>query len=238
MVLHSRWALAVGFKLVCEIVSHGQWFASSITGLKDFFSRYSTKKVFLYKDVLSSSSSFWAIIFTLSEGFDDSIERHATSLQNDIDADLHVFSQVRLYKTLRPSDNQPLTQSSQSSPYATETAAGQAGYAAPHFIVANAMTPSSDANATRDFDSWYQEEHIPLLSRVPGWIASRRFEVVKATDESTCPRFLAIHEWESLSAFDTEEFRHATSTPWRSRVIDKVVKRERLVMRYEGVIDV
>jgi hypothetical protein len=48
-------------------LSHGQ---SSIefAGLKNLFSRYSTKKVFLYKDVLSSSSSFWAIIFTLSEG--------------------------------------------------------------------------------------------------------------------------------------------------------------------------
>jgi hypothetical protein len=164
------------------------------------------------------------------------------SLQNDIDTNLHVFSQVRLYKTLRPSDNQPLSQLSQSSQSDTELATAQTGAGTQagdaHFMVANAMTPSSDANATRDFDSWYQEEHIPLLSRVPGWIASRRFEVVKATDESTCPRFLAIHEWESLSAFDTEEFRQATSTPWRSRVIDKVVKRERLVMRYEGVIDI
>ena len=31
------------------------------------------------------------------------------------------------------------------------------------------------AEHVADFDRWYDEEHIPLLARVPGWVRSRRF---------------------------------------------------------------
>ncbi|EIW54420.1 uncharacterized protein TRAVEDRAFT_39857 [Trametes versicolor FP-101664 SS1] len=78
-----------------------------------------------------------------------------------------------------------------------------------------------------DLNRWYEEEHIPLLSKAPGWRRSRRFVLqdagpAKGTDASTVvgrpPKYLAIHEWDSPASFDTEEFRHATSTPWRMKL--------------------
>ena len=59
-----------------------------------------------------------------------------------------------------------------------------------------------------DFDKWYDEELIPHLSEVPGWVRTRRFVldcgVVCGTDESLRPVggahrlfALALCEWEA-----------------------------------------
>ena len=34
------------------------------------------------------------------------------------------------------------------------------------------------------------------------------------------PKYLAVHEWESLESYETAEFKHATSTPWRMRLFE------------------
>ncbi|KAI0629411.1 hypothetical protein C8Q77DRAFT_1065480 [Trametes polyzona] len=78
-----------------------------------------------------------------------------------------------------------------------------------------------------DLNRWYAEEHIPLLSKVPGWRCSRRFVLhdagpAKGTDAAKVvgrpPKYMAMHEWDSPASFETEEFKHATSTPWRMRL--------------------
>ncbi|KAI0776236.1 hypothetical protein BD413DRAFT_708895, partial [Trametes elegans] len=78
-----------------------------------------------------------------------------------------------------------------------------------------------------ELNRWYTEEHIPLLSKVPGWRQSRRFVLkeagpAKGTDAATVtkqpPKYLALHEWASEASFDTAEFRRATSTPWRMKM--------------------
>ena len=42
------------------------------------------------------------------------------------------------------------------------------------------------------------------------------------------PRFLVVHEWASLDAFWSKEFKRATSTPWRAGVL-----AEGRVLRYD-----
>ncbi|TBU22570.1 hypothetical protein BD311DRAFT_770169 [Dichomitus squalens] len=120
--------------------------------------------------------------------------------------------------------------------------------------------------AESEFCRWYDEEHIPFLSRVPGWVRSRRFVLqevlgVEATESDQelsggetemdsdggsegeqerrpewtqgmrilpdrPPKFLAIHEWTSLDVFETKQYRHATTTPWRTEVLkaDRVLR--------------
>ncbi len=127
--------------------------------------------------------------------------------------------------------------------------------------------------AEAEFNRWFDEEHIPLLSRVPGWVRSRRFvlkEVLGAygsgmgcdgdepgagdgaservrkrvlvggcggrgreVKEERPPRYLALHEWTSIDAFQSKEFRHATSTPWRMQVLkeDRVLEYRIRVFR-------
>jgi hypothetical protein len=89
------------------------------------------------------------------------------------------------------------------------------------YVMSVAMDPPADV--VDDFHAWYREEHMPLLLKVPGWRRIRRFEQI----EGTGPRFLALHELESLAVFETEEYRAATNTPWRDRIIPAISRRER-----------
>ena len=86
---------------------------------------------------------------------------------------------------------------------------------------------------------WYDEEHVPMLSRVEGWLRSRRFILKDWTrtgvdakaDVTPVPKYLAVHEWESLASFETDEFRHATSTPWRMRLFEGAEVWDRRLFR-------
>ena len=82
-----------------------------------------------------------------------------------------------------------------------------------------------------DLNRWYREEHIPLLAKVPGWRRSRRFvlrdvgpakgsDAQKMVERGRPPKYLAVHDWESPASFETPEFKHATSTPWRMRLFE------------------
>lgn len=91
-----------------------------------------------------------------------------------------------------------------------------------------------------EFDRWYNEEHIALLSKVPGWLRTRRFiladsgvtGILKEVSEyKTPPKFLAIHEYKSADITNTPEFKLATSTPWRTRVMDHVLRDERRIFK-------
>jgi hypothetical protein len=102
-----------------------------------------------------------------------------------------------------------------------------------HYMVLNGMTP--DDIAEQAFNDWYAEEHIPMLRVVPGWRSSCRFRLLSASTDP--PRYLALHEWENRDAFGTPEFKAATNTPWRTRVVvEQVKKKERHLFEYLGTV--
>jgi hypothetical protein len=63
-----------------------------------------------------------------------------------------------------------------------------------------------------------------MLMKAKGWRRIRRYEQL----EGSGPRFMALHELESLGGFETDAYRAAISTPWRERVTGAIVRRERL----------
>ncbi|EJF61118.1 hypothetical protein DICSQDRAFT_86477 [Dichomitus squalens LYAD-421 SS1] len=93
-----------------------------------------------------------------------------------------------------------------------------------------------------EFNKWYDEEHIPLFSKIPQWERSRRFVLQDAgatgTDESLKPeggrpqRFLAIHEWSDPSATETEQFKAALATPWTKRFVGIATRFERRLFKF------
>ncbi|RDB25096.1 hypothetical protein Hypma_007427 [Hypsizygus marmoreus] len=93
------------------------------------------------------------------------------------------------------------------------------------------MTPSSSSE--KSFNDWYEDEHIPLLSGVPGWLDSGRYRLTISTT-SHAPSYVALHRWTDLAAFDTAEYKTATNTAWRTTVMEKVVKKERFLLQYKG----
>jgi hypothetical protein len=91
------------------------------------------------------------------------------------------------------------------------------------------LEPSAQLG-TEELDRWYDEEHIPLLSTVPGWLRSTRWELADAkgaagsrpnSNEGKLPQFMAIHEWESSERFAHPEFKRAISTEWRNSVMER-----------------
>ena len=97
-----------------------------------------------------------------------------------------------------------------------------------------------------DLNRWYDEEHIPMLMKVPQWVRSRRFELkstmVFGSDEALKARvggkrkvakYLAIHEYTSLDAYETEEWKRAASTPWMKEIISRVMVFERRVLKFD-----
>ncbi|KAJ7647850.1 Alpha/Beta hydrolase protein [Roridomyces roridus] len=106
---------------------------------------------------------------------------------------------------------------------------------AKHYMVLNGMTP--DDGAEDMFNDWYTDEHIPMLSAVPGWRSSSRFRLLSSSPSSSPPLYLALHEWASREAFGTSQFKAATNTPWRTRVVvEKVHKKERRLLEYLGTV--
>ena len=76
--------------------------------------------------------------------------------------------------------------------------------------------PADDA----DYHKFYEEEHLDLLHKVPGYRRSQRYELVHVikSDLKDIPRFLVVHEFEHLDALDGPELRHADSSPWVHKV--------------------
>lgn len=72
----------------------------------------------------------------------------------------------------------------------------------------------------KEFDAWYNTEHIPLLLQVPGVVAIRRFimadkEIPALTDRGgVLSKYLTIWDVADKAAFDTEEFRKPSASPW------------------------
>jgi len=77
-----------------------------------------------------------------------------------------------------------------------------------------------------ELDKWYMEEHIDLLSRVPGWLRSRRF-VTSSIDPNAPIEYLAIHEYAPKNGLGGPEFTAATTTEWNKEIYRSVVKEKR-----------
>jgi hypothetical protein len=74
---------------------------------------------------------------------------------------------------------------------------------------------SMDVDADRDdeFNAWYDTEHIPRLSAIPGVIAARRFRAVQGT-----PAYVALYHVKTTDIYATRTWVAANETPWMLRM--------------------
>lgn len=81
------------------------------------------------------------------------------------------------------------------------------------------MLVAFDVPAERkaEVDRWYDEEHIAMLMRAPGWLRARRYRVLSFDNG---PRWtsMAFHELRDASVMDSPERAAARSTPWRAEL--------------------
>jgi hypothetical protein len=72
-----------------------------------------------------------------------------------------------------------------------------------------------------DFHKWYHEEHLDLLSKVPGYRKSSRYVLGPATPLTLGEpgKYLAIHELDSMEGLAGPEAKAANETEWTVRML-------------------
>jgi len=92
-------------------------------------------------------------------------------------------------------------------------------------LLVNGMSAAPEGEP--DFNRWYDEEHIPALSAVPGCILARRF----ATTNGCAQKYLALYHLESPDVVKTAAWAKAVETPWTLKVRPHMRDRLRIVCR-------
>ncbi|KAK5163549.1 uncharacterized protein LTR77_010498 [Saxophila tyrrhenica] len=168
----------------------------------------------------------WLATYELNDASALQTDAYKQARLNDGDDETTMFSDLsrRVYNLL---SDKTCTE------YATYCASGK-----PRAMTHVAVHPDKSTDLTDDeFNKWYEEEHVPLLSKCPGWLRSTRWVLVDEKDPrngqfSETARFLACHEWEDADVvYGSDEFSHAVTTPWRTRVmsnIDRQTEERRL----------
>lgn len=67
-----------------------------------------------------------------------------------------------------------------------------------------------------DFENWYRQEHLDMLHEIPGYRRSSRYVLGPRAPLTLGqpPKYLAIHELDSLKGLDGKEAQAANETPW------------------------
>lgn len=74
-------------------------------------------------------------------------------------------------------------------------------------------------------EKWYNEEHVELLSKVPGWRRSRRFVTSSVLNPAAEEKeYLAIHEYAHMEGQNGPEMEAAVSTEMAKDIYANIVK--------------
>ncbi|KAK2794681.1 hypothetical protein FQN50_009866 [Emmonsiellopsis sp. PD_5] len=91
-------------------------------------------------------------------------------------------------------------------------------------LVAISQTLHPGAANEVEFNTWYRDEHMVLLSKVPGWLRTRRF-VTSSIDSNKAGgiEYLSLHEYSTATVPNSPEIHSANRTPWREKVMTNIV---------------
>src|SRR5437870_7510018 len=67
----------------------------------------------------------------------------------------------------------------------------------------------------KEFNRWYNEEHLAERMAVPGFLSAARYEAVKGG-----PKHLAVYELESPAVLQSEPYKKVSANPteWTKRI--------------------
>ncbi|KJA21463.1 hypothetical protein HYPSUDRAFT_1088686 [Hypholoma sublateritium FD-334 SS-4] len=87
------------------------------------------------------------------------------------------------------------------------------------------VPPELDA----EFNKWYDEEHIPLLAKVPAFLRVRRYKLVSsvqlagpAEPAELVHNYLSLYDSDQDDYSDRPGFKEAIETPWTAKIIGAV----------------
>lgn len=83
-----------------------------------------------------------------------------------------------------------------------------------------------DPQAETEFNDWYNTEHLPSLSSVPGCLCARRFRADGGTH-----KYLAVYHLESPEVCSSKLWKDAVATPWTAKIIPRTSIHMRIPLR-------
>ncbi|KAK4180687.1 Alpha/Beta hydrolase protein [Triangularia setosa] len=88
-------------------------------------------------------------------------------------------------------------------------------------LVAVEVEVKGGEQGEKEITKWYLEEHIPMLSKIPGWLRSRVYRTPSLIEGGDKVRIVTLHEYEKVNGLGGEEHKASMDTKWRTEVFDK-----------------
>ncbi|KAE9374234.1 hypothetical protein N431DRAFT_437705 [Stipitochalara longipes BDJ] len=87
-------------------------------------------------------------------------------------------------------------------------------------MICVAITPKDADN----YSNWYEEEHQGMITRVPGWRKSERYELAQAFGSETgAAPFLAVHLYDEENGLGGVEWKASVDTEWSKKIREDVI---------------
>jgi len=76
------------------------------------------------------------------------------------------------------------------------------------------------ADKEKEFNRWYNEEHLAERLRIPGFLSGARYEAVKGG-----PKHLAVYELENVAVLESDAYKKVRNNPteWTKRCSPDVI---------------
>ncbi|CAK7203060.1 hypothetical protein SEUCBS139899_005789 [Sporothrix eucalyptigena] len=72
---------------------------------------------------------------------------------------------------------------------------------------------------------WYEEEHFGMLTKVPGWLRTRRYRT-SSIDTGAPLRIVTLHEYKAVNGLGGPEHKASMDTQWRTEVFSKYLGKK------------
>ena len=93
---------------------------------------------------------------------------------------------------------------------------------------AQAVTFRVPPDLDAEFNQWYDEEHIPLLAKVPAFLRVRRYKLVDSAQlagpvpEAPVHNYLTLYDTDRDDYNEQPAFKEAIETPWTVKILGAV----------------
>lgn len=88
-------------------------------------------------------------------------------------------------------------------------------------LVAVEVTLKDAAEAEEALAKWNQQEHIPMLSKVPGWLRTRTFRT--SSLEGGKRKLVSLHDYAKTNGLGGPEHKASMSTTWTKEIFSKYI---------------
>lgn len=86
-------------------------------------------------------------------------------------------------------------------------------------VVAVGLTPEDEPTKIKDYNAWYDEEHMPRLAGVEGWRQGTRYKLVRRSGASGyAAPYLAVHYYETKNGLGGSAWKATIMSDWTRRI--------------------